>query len=102
MLIVSPEFSCSQEVLTIVAMLSGAFYFIALLVGLTIPRLQFPTFGYDRTTCGKKLMLQSNCSAYLMGTISLSLMSLTSIRVVRIALILYSRLPMKLLSYRST
>ena len=37
MLIVSPEFSCSQEVLTIVAMLSGAFYFIALLMGLTIP-----------------------------------------------------------------
>jgi len=31
-------------------------------------------------------MLQSNYSAYLMGTISLSLMSLTSIRIVRIAL----------------
>jgi hypothetical protein len=51
-----------------------------------IPRLQFPTFGYDRITCGKKLMLQSNYSAYLMGTISLSLMSITSIKIVRIAL----------------
>jgi len=72
-------------------------------MGLTIPpRLQFPTFGYDRTTCGKKPMLQSNCSAYLMGTISLSLMSLTSIRIVRITLTLYSRLSTKMLSYRST
>jgi hypothetical protein len=27
MLIVSPEFNCSQEILTIVAMLSGTFFF---------------------------------------------------------------------------
>jgi len=37
MLIVSPEFNCSQEVLTIVAMLSGRLVFAPLSIGLTIP-----------------------------------------------------------------
>ena len=38
MLIVSPEFNCSQEILTIVAMLSGVFVFtvFTLLTGLTV------------------------------------------------------------------
>ena len=58
-----------------------------LLTGLTISRcaLQFLTFGYDQTTNGKKPIVQSNCCPYLTGTISLSLMSSTSTRVVRIS-----------------
>ena len=41
-------------------------------MGLIMFPRQFPTFGYDRTTSGKKLIPRSNCSPYLMGIISLS------------------------------
>jgi HrpA-like RNA helicase len=56
--------------------------------GLTVSRciLQFLTFGYGRTTIGKKPIARSKCCPYLMGTISLSLMYSTSIRIVRISL----------------
>lgn len=61
MLIVSPEFHCSQEILAIVAMLSGGWRLI-----FTYHRLiefdftlQFPTFGCDQTINGKKPMPQS-------------------------------------------
>ncbi len=37
MLIVSPDFNCSQEILTIVAMLSGAFLLLHMLVRLIVP-----------------------------------------------------------------
>jgi HrpA-like RNA helicase len=61
---------------------------LMLSAGLTVTRcaLQFLTFGYDRTTFGKTPIARSKCCPYLMGTISLSLMSLTSIRIVRISL----------------
>jgi hypothetical protein len=36
MLIASPEFSCSQEILTIVALLSGVFFCFTLLTGLIL------------------------------------------------------------------
>jgi pre-mRNA-splicing factor ATP-dependent RNA helicase DHX15/PRP43 len=43
MLIVSPEFNCSQEILTIVAMLSGTFFLLhvllRLIVSLTVPNI---------------------------------------------------------------
>jgi hypothetical protein len=62
MLIVSPEFSCSQEILTIVAMLSGVLFYCIYVVDRTDRiELQFPTFGYDRTTSGKKPTPRSNC-----------------------------------------
>jgi hypothetical protein len=62
MLIVSPEFNCSQEILTIVAMLSGVFVkCVDVVYGTDRIRLQFPAFGYDRTTSGKKPIPQSNC-----------------------------------------
>jgi pre-mRNA-splicing factor ATP-dependent RNA helicase DHX15/PRP43 len=47
--------------------------------------LQFLTFGYDRITIGKKPIARSKCCPYPMVTISLSLMSSTSIRIVRIS-----------------
>jgi HrpA-like RNA helicase len=60
MLIASPEFDCCQEILTIVAMLSGGLLFCHDVNG-AHHILQFPTFGHDRTTSGKKPMTQSNC-----------------------------------------
>ena len=62
MLVASPEFSCSQEILTIVALLSGVF-FLFYVVDWTDPiySMQFPTSGYGRTTSGKKPILRSNC-----------------------------------------
>jgi HrpA-like RNA helicase len=60
MLIASPEFHCSQEILTIVTMLSGRYLCVSSLIGLR-PFSQSPTFGYDLTTAGEKLMLRSSC-----------------------------------------
>jgi hypothetical protein len=60
MLIVSPEFNCSQEILTIVAMFSGTFLLLHVLIRLTVS-LQSLTYGYDRTTGRKKRILRSNC-----------------------------------------
>src|SRR6267154_3693752 len=56
--------------------------------GLTVSRctLQFLIFGYDQTKIGKRPIARNKCCPYLMGTILLSLMSSTSIRVVRISL----------------
>jgi HrpA-like RNA helicase len=56
--------------------------------GLTVSHstLQFLTFGYGRTTSGKKPIRQSNCCLCLMGITLLSLMSSMSIRIVRISL----------------
>ena len=61
-LIVSPEFHCSQEILAIVAMLSGRWClrYLSSLVEL-IPLSQSPTFGYDQTISGKKPILRSSC-----------------------------------------
>jgi hypothetical protein len=85
MLIVSPEFNCSQEILTIVAMLSGALFASIVDEADTIP-LQSPTFGYDRTTGDKKPILRSSYCPYLMGTTLHFLMSLMSTRTVHISL----------------
>src|SRR5260370_9057340 len=60
MLIVSPEFHCSQEILAIVAMLSGRWCPPYILVEL-IPFSQSPTFGYDQTITGKNPTLQTRC-----------------------------------------
>jgi hypothetical protein len=60
-LIVSPEFDCSQEILTIVAMLSGWFFLCDSVDGAHRIYLQSPTFGYDRTTSAKKPMPQRQC-----------------------------------------
>ena len=60
MLIVSPKFHCSQDILTIVAMLSGRWSLYVSLVELTsFP--QSPTFFFDQTITGTKPMLQSGC-----------------------------------------
>jgi Helicase associated domain (HA2) len=59
-LIVSPEFNCSEEILTIVAMLSGTCFFHVINMAHYI-YWQFPIFGYDRITSGNQLMPRKKC-----------------------------------------
>ena len=56
LLIVSPEFKCSNEILTITAMLSGAPILVSLLFIMFIP-FQYRTSGFARQTREVRLML---------------------------------------------
>lgn len=67
MLIVSPEFKCSVEMLTIVAMLSGKFCQSFARDSFSCP--QFPMFGCDLQINGKKRTLPKPCSLSQVETI---------------------------------
>jgi HrpA-like RNA helicase len=68
MLIVSPEFKCSNEILTIVAMLSGRSVLPPHLPRhLTMAR-KSPTFGCGRTTHARRLTWPSQSSPSLTAT----------------------------------
>ena len=69
LLITSPEFQCSNEILTIVSMLSGSglLFFLATLLMST---LQYQTSFSDRPINEKKPMPQSSCYQSPKETIS--------------------------------
>jgi len=70
MLIVSPEFKCSNEILTIVSILSGM-PVIKIALSFVDRYLQFRISGFDRQTDREMPMLQRLCSPSQMVTTSL-------------------------------
>ena len=67
MLIVSPDYKCSNEILTIVSMLSGMRFHLA-----SVPHAhttQYPTSGYDRTTNARRQIRPRLYSPFQTGII---------------------------------